>query len=231
MPGLSRRRSANCAARSYSPSTRCATPDRPRVFASDRPTEGFDESVLSAAARATYERFLRAWEQATGGPPTEEALAGFTAAWALFHDVLPHAGTLSATSIAAAARTLDLPKRRPAQRRRPPVRHRLSSESLAPGAKLPAAAHDVAALLATLLDVEQFVAGEPAPGGQVVPYRGLQAQDLESLTDLDAAHRALDGDQQATAAVEVTAVTDGGSLRPWHPVSRSASARRTPSAQ
>lgn len=80
------------------------------VFASDRPTQGFNEDVLSPGARATYERFSRAWEQTTGGPPTEEGLAGFSAAWALFHDVLPRAGGLDASAIAAVARHLDLPR-------------------------------------------------------------------------------------------------------------------------
>jgi branched-chain amino acid transport system substrate-binding protein len=80
------------------------------VFASDRPTQGFNEDVLTPGARATYERFSRMWEQTTGAPPTEEGLAGFSAAWALFHDVLPHAGALDANSIAATARTLDIPR-------------------------------------------------------------------------------------------------------------------------
>ncbi|MDQ6846900.1 MAG: ABC transporter substrate-binding protein [Candidatus Dormibacteraeota bacterium] len=80
------------------------------VFASDRPTQGFNAAVLTPTARATYERFARAWQQLTGGPPTEEGLAGFTAAWALFHDVLPHAGALTAASIASTARSLDMPR-------------------------------------------------------------------------------------------------------------------------
>jgi branched-chain amino acid transport system substrate-binding protein len=80
------------------------------VFASDRPTQGFNPSVLTPDARATYERFSRAWWQVTGTAPTEEGLAGFSAAWALFHEVLPQAGTLTAGSIAAAARTLDMPR-------------------------------------------------------------------------------------------------------------------------
>lgn len=79
------------------------------VFASDRPTQGFNAGVLTPDARATYQRFARAWQETTGGPPTEEGLAGFSAAWALFHDVLPHAGRLTSTSIAAAARALDMP--------------------------------------------------------------------------------------------------------------------------
>ena len=80
------------------------------VFASDRPTQGFNSNVLTPDARATYERFSRAWQQTTGGAPTEEGLAGFSAAWALFHNVLPHAAGLNAASIAAAARALDMPR-------------------------------------------------------------------------------------------------------------------------
>lgn len=79
------------------------------VFASDRPTQVFNPGVLDPAARATYQRFSQMWEQSASGPPTEEGLAGFSAAWALFHDVLPRATGTDATAIAAAARTLDIP--------------------------------------------------------------------------------------------------------------------------
>jgi branched-chain amino acid transport system substrate-binding protein len=41
--------------------------------------------------------------------PTEEGLSGFTAAWALFHDVLPAASGTDAQAVAAAARSIDLP--------------------------------------------------------------------------------------------------------------------------
>ena len=41
--------------------------------------------------------------------PTEEGLSGFTAAWALFHDVLPKAARLDAGAVGDAARSLDLP--------------------------------------------------------------------------------------------------------------------------
>jgi ABC-type branched-subunit amino acid transport system substrate-binding protein len=41
--------------------------------------------------------------------PTEEGISGFTAAWALFADVLPKATVLDAAGIAAAARSVDLP--------------------------------------------------------------------------------------------------------------------------
>jgi len=106
------------------------------IFASDRPTAGFQADALSPAARATYDRFAAAWgsapidsgsqgpgygdaEYAISGPgesasaaATEEALSGFSAAWALFADVLPAAaahGKLDAPSIASAARAVDLP--------------------------------------------------------------------------------------------------------------------------
>lgn len=80
------------------------------VFASDRPTRGFNPDVLSPSARQTYQEFSAAWQQATGTAPTEEGLAGFTAAWALFAEVLPHAAHLDPASIAATARAVDIPR-------------------------------------------------------------------------------------------------------------------------
>ncbi|HKB28538.1 MAG TPA: ABC transporter substrate-binding protein, partial [Candidatus Limnocylindrales bacterium] len=110
-------------------------PDAVGVFASDRPTAGFRPEALDAAARAAYDRFAAAWaatpaapsastgdeEYALTGPAeapsaeaSEEALAGFSAAWALFHDVLPVAArsdpALGASAIASAARVVDLPQ-------------------------------------------------------------------------------------------------------------------------
>ncbi len=109
------------------------------IFASDRPTAGFQPDALTAAARATYDRFAAALGStgigerspdegggygyggdtgyAISGPgesasaaATEEALSGFSAAWALFHEVLPAAGsTFEAAAIASAARAADLP--------------------------------------------------------------------------------------------------------------------------
>jgi branched-chain amino acid transport system substrate-binding protein len=108
------------------------------IFASDRPTAGFRPEALDAAARTAYDRFAAKWaavastlalptassapEYPMSGPaeaPTaaasEEALAGFSAGWALFRDVLPGATGLgvsapTAASVAAAARTVDLPQ-------------------------------------------------------------------------------------------------------------------------
>jgi branched-chain amino acid transport system substrate-binding protein len=87
-------------------------PDAVGVFASDRPTGGFNPGALQPAALALYDRFAAVWAKANGSPqPTEEGLAGFTAAWALFHDVLPNAASPDdPASIAAAARAVDLPE-------------------------------------------------------------------------------------------------------------------------
>ncbi len=83
------------------------------VFASDRPTGGFNPAALSGPARTLYERFAAAWRSRTGdAAPDEEGLAGFTAGWALFHDVLAGAvagGSITPGAIAAAARAVDLP--------------------------------------------------------------------------------------------------------------------------
>ena len=125
------------------------------VFASDRPTGGFQPGALDPAARAVYDRFAGSWaslsatnpgapgasgaahgagygegdgtpgdaEYTITGPaeptgivdgtvPTEEGISGFAAAWPLFHDVLPAAaaaGSIDATTVATAARAVDLP--------------------------------------------------------------------------------------------------------------------------
>jgi branched-chain amino acid transport system substrate-binding protein len=130
-------------------------PDAVGIFASDRPTAGFQAGALGPEAAAAYARFATDWAKApkdgaaadgqTGGSyggeaagdsygtseyaihgpaedataeQSEEALAGFSAGWALFHDVLPAAAsavgqgsvaTFDAASVATAARSLDLP--------------------------------------------------------------------------------------------------------------------------
>ena len=78
------------------------------VFASDRPDQTFTGQGLLPEGSAVYHRLAAAWQQRYGRAPGEEALAGFSAAWALFHDVLPAAANLSANAIAAAARTMNL---------------------------------------------------------------------------------------------------------------------------
>src|SRR5438445_657012 len=80
------------------------------VFASDRPEHGFNPSALTDTGRAVYARFAAAYRNEFGSDPTEESLAGFSAAWTLFHYVMPRARDLSASAMAAAARSLDLPE-------------------------------------------------------------------------------------------------------------------------
>jgi branched-chain amino acid transport system substrate-binding protein len=79
------------------------------VFASDRPPHGFNPGALNDTGRAIYTRFATAYRQEFGSDPTEESLAGFSAAWTLFHYVMPHARDLGAKGMASAARSLDLP--------------------------------------------------------------------------------------------------------------------------
>lgn len=79
------------------------------VFASDRPPHGFNPDALNPTGRAIYDRFAAAYRNEYGTDPTEESLAGFSAAWTLFHYVMPHAGDLGPAALAAAARGLDLP--------------------------------------------------------------------------------------------------------------------------
>jgi branched-chain amino acid transport system substrate-binding protein len=79
------------------------------VFASDRPPQGFNPEALNDTGRAIYSRFASAYRREFGSDPTEESLAGFSAAWTLFHYVMSRSRDLGASSMAAAARGLDLP--------------------------------------------------------------------------------------------------------------------------
>jgi branched-chain amino acid transport system substrate-binding protein len=79
------------------------------VFASDRPDYGFNDRALSGGARTLFQRFSAMWSKDRGGLPTEEAISGFSAAWALFANALPHALGMNAQAIAGAARAVDLP--------------------------------------------------------------------------------------------------------------------------
>jgi ABC-type branched-subunit amino acid transport system substrate-binding protein len=83
------------------------------VFASDRPMGGFNPRALHSVGAALYRRFAAAWYQRTGlRQPTEEALAGFSAAWPLFHAVLPGAlrsSSLTRSGIIKAAMQANLP--------------------------------------------------------------------------------------------------------------------------
>jgi branched-chain amino acid transport system substrate-binding protein len=79
------------------------------VFASDKPDEvTLGADGLSPSARAVLERAGRAYRARYGSTMSEAALAGFAAGWALFHDVLPSASSLTPAAVAAAARSTDI---------------------------------------------------------------------------------------------------------------------------
>src|SRR3989441_1030055 len=78
------------------------------VLASDRPEHRFNPSPLNHTGPALYTRFATAYRNEFGSDPTEESLAGFSAAWTLFHYVMPRAHDLGARGMASAARSLDL---------------------------------------------------------------------------------------------------------------------------
>ncbi|HEV3232731.1 MAG TPA: ABC transporter substrate-binding protein [Candidatus Dormibacteraeota bacterium] len=78
------------------------------VFASDRPTRGFNPAALSRAGRAAYDLLASAYRARFHREAGEEAISGFSAAWALFEDVLPAALTLDPAGIANAARRTKL---------------------------------------------------------------------------------------------------------------------------
>ena len=78
------------------------------VFASDRPTSGFNPAVLTSTARAAYDRLVTEYRRRFNATPAEESIAAFSAAWALLREVAPAARTLDTTGIDAAAEAADL---------------------------------------------------------------------------------------------------------------------------
>jgi branched-chain amino acid transport system substrate-binding protein len=80
------------------------------VFASDKPDEvTLGTDGLTPSARAVLQRAGRAYRARYGATMSEAALAGFAAGWALFHDVLPSASSLTPSAVAAAARATVIP--------------------------------------------------------------------------------------------------------------------------
>lgn len=80
------------------------------LFASDKPDEDvLDPAALSSDARALLERAGAAYRARYGTSMSAPALAGFSAGWALFHDVLPNAASLSPAAISAAAMSVQIP--------------------------------------------------------------------------------------------------------------------------
>ncbi len=81
------------------------------VYASDKPSaSSINPSGLRADAAALLLRANDAYHARWHTDMSPAALAGFSAAWTLFTDVLPNAASLDPTDVAAAARAVDLPK-------------------------------------------------------------------------------------------------------------------------
>ena len=80
------------------------------VFASDKPAaEYINPEGLRPDARELLERAAEAYEDRHDEEMSAAALAGFSAAWALFRDVIPRASSTTAEAIASAARGVRLP--------------------------------------------------------------------------------------------------------------------------
>jgi branched-chain amino acid transport system substrate-binding protein len=81
------------------------------VYASDKPSaSSINPAGLPPQTRALLAQANTVYESHYGIGMSPPALAGFSAGWALFHDVLPAASSLTPDAIATAARGFDLPK-------------------------------------------------------------------------------------------------------------------------
>jgi branched-chain amino acid transport system substrate-binding protein len=80
------------------------------VFASDKPSAAsIDPGALRPAAADLLARANAAYRERWGADMSPAALTGFSAAWALFADVLRAAPSLAPADVAVAARAADLP--------------------------------------------------------------------------------------------------------------------------
>jgi branched-chain amino acid transport system substrate-binding protein len=74
------------------------------LFASDKPdSDALDTSGLRPSARALLRRASDAFRARYGQEMSAPALAGFSAAWALFHDIMPAAARITTEDVAAQA--------------------------------------------------------------------------------------------------------------------------------
>lgn len=79
------------------------------LFASDKPDASFNPAALRPAARSLLAQATAAYHSRFHVSMTAPAVAGFVAGWILFHEVLPHAPSLTPSTIRAAALTVNLP--------------------------------------------------------------------------------------------------------------------------
>jgi branched-chain amino acid transport system substrate-binding protein len=81
------------------------------VYASDKPSaSSINPAALRPDARALLQRANDAYYTRWDEDMSPAALAGFSAAWAFFTDVLPSASSLAPDDVAASARAIDLPR-------------------------------------------------------------------------------------------------------------------------
>jgi ABC-type branched-subunit amino acid transport system substrate-binding protein len=80
------------------------------TFATDKPDgESLNEQGLTAAGRELLHRAQDGFRARFHEEMSAPALAGFSAAWALFHDVMPNASATDADAVARAALRVRLP--------------------------------------------------------------------------------------------------------------------------
>jgi branched-chain amino acid transport system substrate-binding protein len=80
------------------------------IFASDRPTSGFNPAALDGSALGAYQSLVATYQERFHRDPGEEAISGFSSAWALAHYTLPHARTFDTAGISVAAMAMDIPQ-------------------------------------------------------------------------------------------------------------------------
>ena len=81
------------------------------VYASDKPSaSSINPAGLRPEARSLLQRANDAYYAKWDEDMSPAALAGFSAAWAWFTDVLPEASSLEPADVAAAARAVALPR-------------------------------------------------------------------------------------------------------------------------
>jgi branched-chain amino acid transport system substrate-binding protein len=85
-------------------------PNAVGLFASDKPDEAtLNPNGLEPEAAQLLHRAATAYQSRYGEEMSAPALAGFSAAWALFDHVMPQANGITPSAIADAARSMDLP--------------------------------------------------------------------------------------------------------------------------
>ena len=81
------------------------------LFASDKPDSGsLNTEGLTTEARNLLARASASFRDRYGQEMSAPALSGFSAAWALFHDVIPRATSFGAEDVARAARGMRIPR-------------------------------------------------------------------------------------------------------------------------